>query len=561
MSHPHPDLSAPAPLPAGALRVIPLGGLGEVGRNMTVFEYDGRLLIVDCGVLFPEDHHPGVDLILPDFDPIRDRLDAVEALVLTHGHEDHIGATPYLLRERGDIPLVGSKLTLALLGSKLREHRLKETAQYEVAEGQTITFGPFVLEFVAVNHSIPDALAVVIRTGAGVVLHTGDFKMDQLPLDGRITDLNEFARLGDEGVDLFLTDSTNAEVPGFTTSEKDIAPVLDRVFAKSDQRIIVACFASHVHRVQQVLDAAAAHGRKVGYVGRSMVRNMAIAQELGYLTVPPGVMVEAKELADLPPHKQVLVSTGSQGEPLAALSRMSQNNHHFVHLEPGDTVVLASSLIPGNENAVYRVINGLSRLGANVVHKGNSLVHVSGHASAGELLYCYNIVKPRNVMPVHGEVRHMRANADLARATGVQNVVLAEDGVVVDLVDGVAKVAGKVEVGYVFVDGTTIGDVSEASMKDRRILGEEGFLSVIVVVDSVTGKVVSGPEIHARGFAEDESTFAEIRQPIIDAIDAAIADGTNDSYQLQQTIRRVVGRWVNRAHRRRPMIIPVVIEA
>jgi ribonuclease J len=561
LSHPHPDLSAPAPLPAGGLRVIPLGGLGEVGRNMTAFEYDGRLLLVDCGVLFPEDHHPGVDLILPDFEPIRDRLDAVEALVLTHGHEDHIGATPYLLRERGDIPLVGSKLTLALLGSKLREHRLKETAQYEVAEGQTITFGPFVLEFVAVNHSIPDALAVVIRTGAGVVLHTGDFKMDQLPLDGRITDLNEFARLGDEGVDLFLTDSTNAEVPGFTTSEKDISPVLERVFAKSDQRIIVACFASHVHRVQQVLDAAVAHGRKVGYVGRSMVRNMAIAQELGYLTVPPGVMVEAKELADLPPHKQVLISTGSQGEPMSALSRIAQRSHNFVHLEEGDTVVLASSLIPGNENAVYRVINGLARLGANVVHKGNALVHVSGHASAGELLYCYNIVKPRNVMPVHGEVRHMRANADLARATGVQNVVLAEDGVVVDLVDGVAKVTGKVEVGYVFVDGTTIGDVSEASMKDRRILGEEGFLSVIVVVDSVTGKVVSGPEIHARGFAEDESTFDEIRQPIIDAIDAAVADGTNDSYQLQQTVRRVVGRWVNRAHRRRPMIIPVVIEA
>ncbi len=561
MSPFHPDLSAPAPLAAGALRVIPFGGLGDVGRNMTVFEYDGRLLIVDCGVLFPEDHHPGVDLILPDFEPIRDRLDAVEALVLTHGHEDHIGATPYLLRERGDIPLVGSKLTLALLGSKLREHRLKETAQYEVAEGQTITFGPFVLEFVAVNHSIPDALAVVIRTGAGVVLHTGDFKMDQLPLDGRITDLNEFARLGDEGVDLFLVDSTNSEVPGFTTSEKDIAPVLDRVFAKSEQRIIVACFASHVHRVQQVLDAAVAHGRKVGYVGRSMVRNMAIAQELGYLTVPPGVMVEAKELADLPPHKQVLISTGSQGEPLAALSRMSQNNHHFVSLQPGDTVVLASSLIPGNENAVYRVINGLTRLGANVVHKGNSLVHVSGHASAGELLYCYNIVKPRNVMPVHGEIRHLMANADLARATGVENVVLAEDGVVVDLIDGVAQVVGKVDIGYVFVDGTTIGDISEASMKDRRVLGEEGFLSVIVVVDSVTGKVVSGPEIHARGFAEDETTFDEIRQPIIDAIAEAVKEGVTDSHQLQQTVRRVVGRWVNRAHRRRPMIIPVVIEA
>ena len=407
MSHPHPELSAPADLVEGGLRVIPLGGLGEVGRNMTVFEYDGRLLIVDCGVLFPEDHHPGVDLILPDFEPIRDRLDKVEALVLTHGHEDHIGATPYLLRERGDIPLVGSELTLALLDSKLREHRLLETVHHKVSEGDRLTLGPFELEFVAVNHSIPDALAVAIRTGAGLVLHTGDFKMDQLPLDDRITDLRAFARLGEEGVDLFLTDSTNAEVPGFTTPEVDITPVLDRVFAKSSQRIIVACFASHVHRVQQILDTAAAHGRKVGYVGRSMVRNMGIAQDLGYLHVPEGVMVDAKDLADLAPEKQVLISTGSQGEPLSALSRIAQRNHHFVHIEEGDTVILASSLIPGNENAVYRVINGLARWGAHVVHKGNALVHVSGHASAGELLYCYNIVRPRNVLPgARGDPAH-----------------------------------------------------------------------------------------------------------------------------------------------------------
>ncbi|WP_310528949.1 ribonuclease J [Nocardioides sp.] len=563
MSHPHPELSTPAPLAVGGLRIIPLGGLGEVGRNMTVFEYDDRLLIVDCGVLFPEDHHPGVDLILPDFEPIRDRLDKVEALVLTHGHEDHIGATPYLLRERGDIPLVGSELTLALLDSKLREHRLKETVHHVVEEGETITFGPFVLEFIAVNHSIPDALAVVIRTGAGVVLHTGDFKMDQLPLDGRITDLNEFARLGDEGVDLFMTDSTNAEVPGFTTSEKDIGPVLDRVFAKSSQRIIVACFASHIHRVQQVLDAAVAHNRKVAYVGRSMVRNMAIAKELGYLHVPAGVLVDAKELADLPVDRQVLVSTGSQGEPLSALSRIAQRTHSFVHLEQGDTVVLASSLIPGNENAVYRVINGLSRWGANIVHKGNALVHVSGHASAGELLYCYNIVKPRNVLPIHGEIRHMRANAELAIATGVprDRVVMAEDGVVVDLVDGVATIAGKVECGYVFVDGSAIGDVTESKLKDRRILSEEGFISVIVVVDSVTGKVSGGPEIHARGFAEDDSTFDAIKKPIMDALARAAAEGGADSYQMQQIVRRVVGRWVNKTHRRRPMIIPVVIEA
>ncbi len=564
MSRPHPELSAPGPLQKNGLRVTPLGGLGDVGRNMTVFEYDGRLLIVDCGVLFPEDHHPGVDLILPDFESIRDRLDSVEALVLTHGHEDHIGATPYLLRERQDIPLVGSKLTLALLMSKLREHRLKETAQHVVKEGDKITFGPFELEFVAVNHSIPDALAVAIRTGAGTVLHTGDFKMDQLPLDGRITDLRAFARLGEEGVDLFMVDSTNAEVPGFTTSEKDITPVLDRVFHQArDQRIIVACFASHVHRVQQVMDTAVAHGRKVAYVGRSMVRNMGVARDLGYLNVPPNTLVDAKDLADFPPERTVLISTGSQGEPLSALSRIAQRNHHFVHIEEGDTVVLASSLIPGNENAVYRVINGLSRWGANVVHKGNALVHVSGHASAGELLYCYNIVRPRNVMPVHGEIRHLRANAELARATGVhpKGIVIAEDGVVVDLVDGKVRIAGKVDCGYVFVDGSSVGDISETLLKDRRILGEEGFISVIVVVDSVSGKVSGGPEIHARGFAEDDAVFEDIKQPVIDAINAALQEGVDDTYQLQQTIRRVIGRWVSNRHRRRPMIIPVVVEA
>jgi ribonuclease J len=563
MSHPHPELTVPGPLPRGGLRVTALGGLGEVGRNMTVFEYDGRLLVVDCGVLFPEETHPGVDLILPDFDAIRDRLDAVDAIVLTHGHEDHIGAVPYLLRERADIPLVGSQLTLALVDSKLREHRLKNTVKHIVAEGDRISMGPFDLEFVAVNHSIPDALAVAIRTGAGLALHTGDFKMDQLPLDGRITDLRAFARLGEEGVDLFLVDSTNAEVPGFTTSEKDIAPVLDRVFHQSSQRIIVACFASHVHRVQQIMDAAAEHGRKVAYVGRSMVRNMAIARDLGYLDVPPGLLVDAKALADMPPDKVVLISTGSQGEPLSALSRIAQRNHSFVSLEEGDTVILASSLIPGNENAVYRVINGLIRGGAKVVHKGNALVHVSGHASAGELLYCYNIIKPRNVMPVHGEFRHMKANADLALASGVpvDRVVLAEDGIVVDLVDGKAEIVGKVDCGYVFVDGQSVGDITESSLKDRRILGEEGFVSVIVVVDSQTGKVLSGPEIHARGFAEDEAAFDAIRQPIVDALARAFSEGVDDTHQLQQTIRRVVGRWVSNTHRRRPMIIPVVLEA
>src|SRR6187431_2266506 len=510
MSHPHPELELPGPLVDGAVRVVPLGGLGEIGRNMTVVEHRGQLLIIDCGVLFPDDHHPGIDLILPDFEYIKDRLDDVQGVILTHGHEDHIGAVPYLLRLKPDLPLVGSTLTLALVEAKLKEHRITPYT-LGVREGDREQLGVFDCEFVAVNHSIPDALAVAVRTSGGTLLHTGDFKMDQLPLDGRITDLRAFARLGEEGVDLFLTDSTNAEVPGFTTPEVDISPVLDRVFQKSPQRIIVACFASHVHRVQQILDAAVAHHREVAYVGRSMVRNMAIARDLGYLTVPDGVLVDVKDLADLPPERQVLVSTGSQGEPLSALSRIAQRNHHLVHIEEGDTVILASSLIPGNENAVYRVINGLSRWGANVVHKGNAHVHVSGHASAGELLYCYNIVKPGNVMPVHGEIRHLLANGALATATGVDNVVIAEDGMVVDLVDGVAKVAGKVPCGYVFVDGSSVGDITESDLKDRRILGEEGFISVIVVMDSVSGKVAAGPEIHARGNALDGSTFDEIK--------------------------------------------------
>jgi ribonuclease J len=563
VSHPHPELGPVPPLPDHGLRVIPLGGLGEVGRNMSVLEHAGRLLVIDCGVLFPEDHHPGVDLILPDFEPVRDRLDDIEAVVLTHGHEDHIGAVPYLLRERGDLPLVGSRLTLALLDAKLREHRLREAPRSVVSEGDVLTFGPFELEFVAVNHSIPDSLAVMVRTRAGSVLHTGDFKMDQLPLDGRITDLRAFARLGQEGVDLFMVDSTNAEVPGFTTSERDITPVMDRVFANNDQRIIVACFASHIHRVQQVMDTAVRHGRKVAYVGRSMLRNMAVARELGYLDVPPNTLVDMRDIARYRRDEVVIISTGSQGEPLSALSRIAQRNHDKISIEPGDTVVLASSLIPGNENAVYRVINGLSRCGANVIHRGNALVHVSGHASAGELLYAYNIVRPRNVLPVHGEYRHMLANGELACKTGVppDRVVVAEDGVVVDLVDGVAKITGKVDCGYVFVDGSSVGDITESSLKDRRILGEEGFISVIVVVDSVSGKLVSGPEIHARGFAEDDSVFDEVRPEIERAVDQAVGEGVDDPYELQQTIRRRIGRWVNTKHRRRPMIIPVVVEA
>ena len=520
MTHPHPELGTPPKLAPDALRIVALGGLAEIGRNMTVFECNGKLLIVDCGVLFPEENQPGIDLILPDFSYIRERLGDVIAIVLTHGHEDHIGAVPYLLRERGDIPIYGSALTLALITAKLKEHRITPLTR-EVREGGQEDVGPFDLEFVAVNHSIPDALAIVINTPAGRVLHTGDFKMDQLPLDGRITDLRTFARLGDEGVDIFLVDSTNADVPGFTASEREIMPVLDRVFRSTKRRIIVASFSSHVHRIQQVIDTAAIHNRKVAFIGRSMVRNMGIASDLGYLNIPSGILFDAKEL-DSYDDNVVLICTGSQGEPMAALSRMA-NGDHQIRVGDGDTVILASSLIPGNENSVFRVINELTRFGAKVVHKANAEIAI---------------------------------NAGVAR----ENTIVIENGVVVDLVDHAAQVVGGVACGFVFVDGQSIGDITESSLKDRRILGEEGFISVVVVIDSQSGKIVAGPDIHARGFAEDASLFDEVKIDIEKALAAAVVEGINGTHQLSQVVRRTIGGWVGAKHRRRPMIIPLVIE-
>ena len=559
MNHPHPDLGLPTKLVAGGLRIVALGGLGEIGRNMTVFESEGKLLVVDCGVLFPEENQPGIDLILPDFSYIRERLNDIEAIFLTHGHEDHIGAVPYLLRERGDIPVIGTALTVAFIKAKLKEHRITAITR-EVKAGMREKIGPFSMEYVAVNHSIPDALAVAITTKAGTILHTGDFKMDQLPLDGRITDLATFARLGAEGVDLFMVDSTNADIPGFTTSEREIMPALDRVFRSTRRRVVVASFASHVHRIQQIINTAESHKRKVIFMGRSMVRNMNLAAEMGYLTIPSGVLIDEKEM-DNHGDNLVLICTGSQGEPLAALSRMA-NGDHQIRVGEGDTVVLASSLIPGNENPVYRVINELTRFGARVVHKANALVHVSGHAAAGELLYCYNIVKPKHVMPIHGEWRHMRANAELAIQTGVarKNTVIVENGIVIDMVDHKVSVVGSVPCGFVYVDGQSIGDITESSLKDRRILGEEGFISVIVVIDSQTGKIVAGPDIHARGFAEDTALFDEVKSRIEKALAAAVTEGINGTHQLSQIMRKTVGSWVGGEHRRRPMIVPVVIE-
>ena len=552
-------LVAPPKYRKGSMRIVPLGGLGEIGRNMNVIEYNGHILLIDCGVLFPEEEQPGVDLILPDFHYIQNRLDKVDGLVLTHGHEDHIGGVPYLLKMRPDIPLIGSKLTLAFVEAKCEEHKIKpKTIQ---VEGRSkLKVGPYNLEFISVTHSIPDALAVCVKTPAGTIIDTGDIKLDQLPLDHRITDLVEFGKLGEQGIDLLMADSTNAEVPGFVKPETSIGPALDQAFANASRKIIVASFSSHVHRVQQVVDAAHKYGRKVVFVGRSMVRNMSIAADLGYLHIPENTVVDLKQAKDIQDDKLVYMCTGSQGEPMAALGRIADGIHKDITVNELDTVILASSLIPGNEHEVYKVINKLVQMGARVINKDNAAIHVSGHCNEGELLYLYNIVKPKCAMPIHGEHRHLVANGSIAVKTGVdpKNVVLAEDGDVVDLYHGNAAVVGSVPCGYVYVDGDSVGELTDEELEKRRILGTEGFVSSFVVVNTDSADVVAGPKIYLNAVAEDESDFEKIRSQIVFQLQDAMMHGEKDTYKLQQIMRRTLGSWIARALRRKPMIVPVV---
>lgn len=554
------ELAPPKPLAPGGLRVTALGGISEIGRNMTVFEHLGRLLIVDCGVLFPGHDEPGVDLILPDLRHVEHRLDDVEALVVTHAHEDHIGAIPFLLKLRPDIPVVGSKFTIALIREKCREHRIKPVF-VEVAERQSSQHGVFECEYFAVNHSIPGCLAVAIHTGAGTVLHTGDIKLDQQPLDGRPTDLPGMSRLGDAGVDLFLCDSTNSEHPGVSPSETEVGPTLHRLIRGAEGRVIVACFASNVDRVQQIVDAAVALGRRVSFVGRSMVRNMGIARELGYLRVADSDILDIGAAEMMPAEKVVLITTGTQGEPMAALSRMSRGEHRSITLTAGDLIILSSSLIPGNEEAVYGVIDALAKIGARVVTNAQARVHVSGHAYAGELLFLYNGVRPRNVMPVHGTWRHMRANAALAASTGVppENIVLAENGVSVDLVAGKASIAGAVTVGKMFVDGLITGDVGDATLGERLIL-TSGFVAVTVVVHRETGKPAAPAHLYSRGFSEDPKALEPVARNVERELESLAADNITDPTRIAQAVRRTVGKWVGETYRRQPMIVPTVIE-
>ncbi|MGB2921780.1 MAG: ribonuclease J [Mycobacterium sp.] len=554
------EFAAPGPLAAGGLRVTALGGINEIGRNMTVFEHLGRLLIVDCGVLFPNHDEPGVDLILPDLRHIEHRLDDVEALVVTHAHEDHIGAIPFLLKLRPDIPVVGSKFTLALIGAKCREHRIKPVF-VEVAEGQRSTHGVFECQYFAVNHTIPGCLAIGIHTGAGTVLHTGDIKLDQMPLDGRPTDLPGMSRLGDAGVDLFLCDSTNSEIPGVGPSESEVGPALHRLIRGAEGRVIVACFASNVDRVQQIIDAAVSLGRRVAFVGRSMVRNMGIARDLGYLRVADADILDIGAAEMMPADQVLLITTGTQGEPMAALSRMSRGEHRSIMLTDGDLIILSSSLIPGNEEAVYGVIDALAKIGARVVTNQQARVHVTGHAYAGELMFLYNGVRPRNVMPVHGTWRMLRANAALAARAGVpeDNIVLAENGVSVDLVSGRVSIAGAVPVGKVFVDGLVTGDVGDATLGERLILSS-GFIAVTVVVHRGTGKPAGPAHLMSRGFSEDPKAL----EPAVRKVEAELGNlasqNITDPPRIAQAVRRAVGKWVGETYRRQPMIVPTVIE-
>ena len=539
----------------GALRIVALGGISEIGRNMTVFEYDSKLLIVDCGVLFPSSTEPGVDLILPDFGHIEERLDQVEALVLTHAHEDHIGAIPFLLKLRPDIPVIGSKFTLALVAAKCQEHRIKPVFR-TVDESSVSDLGKFQIRYFDVNHSIPECLGVVIKAGDNTVMMSGDIKLDQLPTDKRPTDLPKMSRFGDEGVDLLLLDSTNATTPGISPSESGVRPALQRLIADARQLGVVACFASNVYRVQSVLDAAAATGRKVALTGRSMLRNMEIALEMGLLTDPNKVLVDMDTAAKLPSEKVLVMTTGTQGEAMAGLSRMARREHRQINLSEGDTVLFSSSIVPGNEESVFGVQNGLSQMGVNVVTSREADIHVSGHGYSGELLFIYNAVRPKNAMPVHGEWRHLRANKALAVATGV----LAQNGVVVDLVDGKSAVVGQVPVGNLYVDGLSTGDVGDTVLADRTALSEDGFIVATVVVDPRTGRPVSKPQIIGKGFTDDPGALAPVVELVENALWDLAGEGETDPYRIAQAVRRTVGRWVSEKWRRKPMIVPVVVE-
>jgi len=551
-------------LPSGWTRITPLGGLGEVGKNMTIVESEQGLVIIDAGLSFPRDEHLGVDLVLPDFGPLRERRGDVRAVILTHGHEDHVGALPYFLREIGAPEVWATRLTLGLIQSKLDEHGLLRSAELREAEPEQgpVEIGPFRAQFVRMAHSIPDAVAVVLDTPGGRIVHTGDYKIDHTPVDGFRTDVGRLAELGNEGVDLLLGDSTNAERPGVTESERTVGEAFRHIIPPLRGRVLVASFASNLHRVQQAIDVALETNRKVALVGRSLRKNVNIAKSLGYIDVPEDLLIKPERLGELPPEETMIVCTGSQGEPMSALTRIAYNDHKHITIEKGDTVIISAKPVPGNELRVHDSINRLTKAGAQVLHQEIAPVHASGHGNAEELRTILALLRPKNVMPVHGEFRMLYAHGRLATDAGVpeDRVILAENGSVVELADGRARIVDQIDVGSTFVDGLGVGDVRDVALRDRRHLSEDGVLIVVVTIGGENGRRAAAPELVARGFAEPGPLFDEARDEVARTVAQCLDGGVAELKLLQEHIHDALGQLVYERTGRRPMILPVVVE-
>jgi ribonuclease J len=563
LTEPRYELPSAAP---GGVRVVFLGGLGEIGRNCACIEVGGRIMLLDCGLMFPDTEMPGIDLVLPDFTYLRDNAHRVDGCIITHGHEDHCGALSFLLREL-QFPIYGSALSLGLARSRIEEAGLlSRTELITVRDHERRQIGPFDVEFIPVTHSVPHGFATAFHTPQGVILHTGDFKIDLTPVDGRATDLARIGALADgPGIRLLLSDSTNAEEDGHTDSERKVGRVLSDLFAAHpDKRVVMACFASHIHRVQQIAEAAIANGRTIATLGRSMGRNVALARQMGLLRIPDDSLVDIEKIAGLDPRRVCVISTGSQGEPMSALALMAAADNKWITIGPGDLVVLSSHAIPGNETNVGKVIDGLTRLGAEVVHSGLAEVHVSGHAKRDELKTILSLARPECFIPVHGEFRHLTHHARLAEEMGVDpgRILLAEDGDVVDLTAQGIDFGGEVPAGYLYVDGI-VGDVGQGVLRDRRVLAEEGVVVLVVTVDAKSGEVLTGPEIITRGWVyapEAEELLGEARQAVLTALEEAADSGSVDFENIRRRARQALGRFVNERTRRRPMIVPVVME-
>lgn len=546
------------------VQIIPLGGLGEIGKNMTVFRYGDDIILIDAGLMFPEDDMLGIDLVIPDITYLLENKDKVKAIFLTHGHEDHIGALPYVLKQI-DVPVYGTALTLGILQGRLRENNVSDNNLVTIKPGDKINVGAFNLEFIRVNHSIPDAISIVLKTPIGTIIHTGDFKFDQTPVDGQVTQFNKFAEFGDEGVLALLADSTNAERPGFTQSEKMVGQTFDDEFRYARNRIIVATFSSNVHRIQQVVDSAVKHKRKVAVIGRSMINVVNIAMELGYLRIPEGVLIDIDETNNYTSDQIVIITTGSQGEPMSALTRMAMNDHKKVDIMPGDTVIISATPIPGNEKLVARTIDHLYKLGADVIYEKSNGVHVSGHASQEEIKLMHNLVRPKYFIPVHGEYRHLIKHANLAKDLGMpsENIVIAENGSVIEISKNGIGINGKIQSGKVLVDGLGVGDVGNIVLRDRRQLSQDGIMIVVVTIDHETCHVVSGPDIVSRGFVyvrEAEDLMEEAREKVLSALERCENNGVSEWSMIKSTIRDNLGRFLYERTRRRPMILPIIME-